>query len=915
MNTSSQSAKLLLIFIEVFIFLCFTSIKTHAFQKKESILLSNKLKNGMEYTIQKNKNVNETLFYFLVKTGSINETDKQLGYAHFLEHMAFNGGKRFINDSFVQFLKSEGLQIGVNFNATTNYNYTLYEINFPKVVSVTTIKKTLHFFADILNDLSLSKKDIYTQQKIVLAEKEAAVKADSLFLFKLGRSRYLKRLAIGTSKSINEITSKKLNKFYEKWYQPHASSLFIIGDISINKVKKAIETTFSNIKNTHKNSVSKNFFKDLNTTAALNVSEKIKKPQLIITLAEKHTPQSKKEVQVKNILTKVISKRLDTILSLKTNPIVHSNYFLGDVHYTSVECNLTSTPLIVLTKIFTELKRLALYGITNEELKNYLKKDITKRVSKNNNFYANEWFDIQLGIKKKPLISTKEITPTAIKEVAKKLWETSIKRVYITDSLKRKKSITTKDLKNIITKVNQLSLKDYSYKTPIKKSKKQKKAPILKTGKLFPKSPIRKKEHKNLGILEVEYKNGVKVFLKPINTTTDETRILGFTNKGTSNIPDDLYYQLESTVSYMDLGGISNLNYEKLEAFMEHKKIGTSQITTEKSSAIYGFSAPEDINHFFKFLYLKMTAARSNKKEFKSVISDEIKSLSSTYESPFSIKSDFKIAELSGMHYPNRKSATTEKEFKKLDISQMKNWYNSCFAFANNWQFIVTGNFKNEEILPLINTYFGNLKRNPKSIKNKSLFKLKTTDSTYTYNKKSTTTNTDVTQIYYLPYKANLKNSLLLSLSERMLRDKITLLLRENLGFVYTPLVSIEKDILNQQAILKINWQCNPSVLKRSKDKLKQMLSSIASTTLSKHDFNSYKQQLILKYNTIINSTSTHTWGFSLHKSLSNNISIHELNNYKKTLESLTIKNLQNFLKAYFKEPKKNTVQVISQQP
>ena len=93
------------------------------------------------------------------------------------------------------------------------------------------------------------------------------------------------------------------------------------------------------------------------------------------------------------------------------------------------------------------------------------------------------------------------------------------------------------------------------------------------------------------------------------------------------------------------------------------------------------------------------------------------------------------------------------------------------------------------------------------------------------------------------------------------------------------------------------------------------MLSSIASTTLSKHDFNSYKQQLTLKYNTIINSTSTHTWGFSLHKSLSNNISIHELNNYKKTLESLTIKNLQNFLKAYFKEPKKNTVQVINQQP
>ncbi|WP_407264224.1 insulinase family protein [Tenacibaculum maritimum] len=42
------------------------------------------------FTRETSPNDSETLFYFIIKTGSINETDEELGYAHFLEHMAFS---------------------------------------------------------------------------------------------------------------------------------------------------------------------------------------------------------------------------------------------------------------------------------------------------------------------------------------------------------------------------------------------------------------------------------------------------------------------------------------------------------------------------------------------------------------------------------------------------------------------------------------------------------------------------------------------------------------------------------------------------------------------------------------------------------------------------------------------------------
>ena len=903
-----------LFFIGVLIFLFVSGIKTHAFQQKDTLLvIQDKLKNGMEFTIQEKAKANETLFYFLVKTGSINETDTQLGYAHFLEHMAFNGGKRFKNDSFIQFLKSQGLQIGVNFNATTNYNYTLYEINFPKTISEAILKKTLHFFADILNDLSLNKKAIKVQQKIVLAEKEAAPKIDSLFLFKLGRSKYLDRLPIGNEEDILEITSSKLKRFYKKWYQPHVASLFIAGNISTQKTTDLIKNIFSKIKNTKSIKITKGFFENLNDTVQVSLLKNNKQPKLIVNLAKKHFRETKKERQVRKLVTDVLFKRLDTVFVSKTNIKVSSRHFLADVNYTLIEGNLTTDPLKMLIKILTELKRLAIYGITKEELKGYIikKNDFKKIESKSNKQYADAWLDVQLDIKNKNTNTDNEIINIEIQRYAEKLWKTSKKIIYIEDSLEVKKSTTTAILKKAVNNVKQQSLKDYLYKKKHKKKEKQKNIQVLKIKNLPLKKPILKRKYDALGVLKLRYKNGVEVFLKPLNTATDQIYVLGYAKGGLSSIPDSLYPELEATSSYMELGGVGQLNYEELDFFLGDKDMGLTQFISEENRTIHGFTTKKEMAQFFKYLYLKMTAARANKKEFKTIVADEIKGLSTAFENRFSMESDFKIAELSGLYYPNRKGASTLSEFKKLNINQMKTWYDTCFSYANDWQFVITGNFTTEQIIPLLNSCFGNLKRKEKSIVNKPLFELNPTDSIYIFTKKNLK-NTSITQLYYLPYVSGLKNNLLLSLSERMFRDKITQLLRESLGFVYAPLVSVVKNSLNHTAILKISWQCSPKILNASKSNLKRLLKSIAKEPITISDFNSYKEQLKLEYNTIITSKSADNWGFSLHKILSEKVDIKEFNFYKKTLKNTTINDLRNFLRVNFKEAQKKTVQIVA---
>ena len=55
-----------------------------------------KLENGLTYYIRKNtKPENRVEMRLVVEVGSILEDEDQLGLAHFVEHMAFNGTKNF----------------------------------------------------------------------------------------------------------------------------------------------------------------------------------------------------------------------------------------------------------------------------------------------------------------------------------------------------------------------------------------------------------------------------------------------------------------------------------------------------------------------------------------------------------------------------------------------------------------------------------------------------------------------------------------------------------------------------------------------------------------------------------------------------------------------------------------------------
>ena len=91
-----------------------------------------KLSNGLTYYIRNNEKPKDKVeLRLVVNAGSILEDEDQLGLAHFMEHMNFNGTKHFKKNELVDYLQSIGVKFGADLNAYTSFDETVYILPIP----------------------------------------------------------------------------------------------------------------------------------------------------------------------------------------------------------------------------------------------------------------------------------------------------------------------------------------------------------------------------------------------------------------------------------------------------------------------------------------------------------------------------------------------------------------------------------------------------------------------------------------------------------------------------------------------------------------------------------------------------------------------------------------------------------------
>jgi zinc protease len=211
------------------------------------------LSNGMRYAIRGNATPRGTgLVRLLVDAGSLDESKAERGFAHYVEHMAFNGSTNVPEGEMVKLLERKGLAFGAHTNASTSFEYTLYQLDLPKN-DPTLLDTALMLMRETAGELTISQDAVERERGVVLAELRdrntfALRNLVDQMQFTAPKARYPDRLAIGTPETLNAATAESLRAFWRREYIPAKTTLVVIGDFDVAAVEAAIQARFADWK-------------------------------------------------------------------------------------------------------------------------------------------------------------------------------------------------------------------------------------------------------------------------------------------------------------------------------------------------------------------------------------------------------------------------------------------------------------------------------------------------------------------------------------------------------------------------------------------------------------------------------------------------------------------------------------------
>jgi len=181
--------------------------------------------------------------------GSAREDIGMSGFAHFFEHMMFQGSEHVADDEHFKIVT----EAGGTMNGTTNTDRT----NYYQTVPVNQLEKMLWLESDrmgfLLNAVTQEKFEV--QRETV--KNERGQRVDNAPYGRLGetksRALYPKGHpyswpTIGYMNDLNRVNVNDLKAFFLKWYGPNNATLTIGGDINVKETLELINKYFSDIK-------------------------------------------------------------------------------------------------------------------------------------------------------------------------------------------------------------------------------------------------------------------------------------------------------------------------------------------------------------------------------------------------------------------------------------------------------------------------------------------------------------------------------------------------------------------------------------------------------------------------------------------------------------------------------------------
>ena len=693
------------------------------------------LPNGLQYFILHNEEPKERAnFYIAQKVGSTLETQEQLGLAHFLEHMAFNGTEHYPGKAMLDYLQAKGIRFGADINAYTDFDETVYNIDNVPTTDVALMDSVLLVLHDWSGSLLLAEDEIDAERGVIEEEwrqrNDANIRMFTAILPQIYKEYQYQQMPIGSMDVVRNFPYDALRSYYKKWYRPDQQGIVIVGDFDVDAMEKKVIDLFSPIpmpadaaERTYP-VVSGNeepiyaFFEDPELQQPIiRASIKLDKfPFEMRNSLEYYVSQD----LMPTVVTAMINHRLSDYAQEADCPYAYAGTNFGNFY---ISKTINSFDIILIPKADPEkafqaaveiVARACKTGFTDSELERVISaidSNYEKTFNERNNTRTSTLAKqiIRHYIDNEPYAGIEQeydlfkmlkdqLPVQAYNQLAAQIIQPNNQVIVF---YRPTSTEAAPDQAAMTSMINNAMGKDYE---PLAEEKITE--PLI--AKLPKKGKIKKQtENAELGTTEFVLSNGVKVILKQTDYKADEVIFQAFAEGGKRAYnPADRAAVLMMSDAY-EVSKMGPFDQKTLRKYLAGKQVGLGFSVNNVTNTLEGSSTVKDLPTLMELIYATFTEVSADQNAWNVLIDNYRLQLANADKNPEKIFSD---AQAKAMH-PNNSLLhnVTAKDMDDVDYTASLALLKQALSDAANFTFMFVGSVDAETLRPLLEQYIATL--------------------------------------------------------------------------------------------------------------------------------------------------------------------------------------------------------------
>ena len=828
-----------------------------------------KLDNGLTYYIRKNAlPEHRAEFYLATKAGGIYETPDQDGLAHFLEHMCFNGTERFPGKGILNYLQSIGAEFGRNINASTGFEETQYMLNNIPVERESVADSCLLILSEYAHYVLNEQEELDLERPVIIEERRSRRNAqwrtfEASLPYYFGNTKYATCTLIGSEENLKEFKKSSIDTFYATWYHPGNQAVVVVGDIDPDHIEAKIAEYFGRIPAAENPAPQPVIEFPANAEPAVGIltDPEITSPSVELVWKSEAAPEEVNATimgelnsLVKNIIGSVMYERFNDITSKTGAPFLSGYLYIGSLIYDAIDAVMAEVTLREdnvlegFRAYYTEVERLRRYGITDAEYDRAkaeivagneaaVEKAATRKNPEFIRRILSNFFDSKPDME--PEVE-KQIDDALLGQLNAMVLNQMIPQLFTEENFvvlfngPGKEGSVTPTAQQLLDIIAEVKASD------VKPLEGEELASEFMDASKLKASAVKKAAPGVYGTTVWTLKNGVEVYLLPTDYTKDQIRLNLWREAGSSNIATADLDSFDGSIigMFTQNSGVAGFTGSQTKKMLTGKNVNVQPYLGVLTNGITATSTKKDLETAFQLMYLMYEQPRFDADEYQVGIDQLASMLPGMMENPrYKLQKGFY-----GTAYGDnpRKQIISEKTLQNASIATVQKYYKKLFSGTKGLKLAIVGDFKPEEIKPLVEKYIGGIKKGGK--------KLAWVDPKEDYVKgevrvadpvKMETPMCTAILLYTAPMKYTAANEAALDALSYILDMRNTTILREEIGGTYGASSPAElSDQPKEQGLLEVMFACKPELCDTLVLTAQKIVADMAAEGPTEEEFN-----------------------------------------------------------------------------